>query len=221
MLPLYAILLSKPVMNLGGLVAGSSVDWETCRSVTQEQGSLAKGENYLLHSVSVIWSIKLYTTRNWKLYPQYRALVPNTTPTWTWLYVGVRNLDGKPIYWDSAVKTLVDPQGNALPITPKGKRVFWDPEEERFEDLNGVALTSDELLDPRITPTPETWIDTNLLLVGVLLPSYENLFYNKTTQQLQLNDGTVVAALEDGTPIHYDDDAGVRSEEHTSELQSH
>ena len=141
--------------------------------------------------------------------PQYRALVPNTTPTWTWLYVGVRNLDGKPIYWDSAVKTLVDPQGNALPITPKGKRVFWDPEEERFEDLNGVALTSDELLDPRITPTPETWIDTNLLLVGVLLPSYENLFYNKTTQQLQLNDGTVVAALEDGTPIHYDDDAGV------------
>lgn len=204
---LRSILLTNPLDKLGGLITNSEIPWGSFRTTREESspGTRVGGENIILHSASLVWSFDYFTARN---YITLNQPIPqtNTGPRPSWTYIGVRSADCKLMYWDELAGFIVSSQGYPILTTPKNKRVVWDLDQSRFEDLAGVALTSNELLDNQ-TP-PEPWIDTNLLIVGVLMPSHVNVFWNKTTHILQKCDGTPVTELPDGTPIEYDPDTG-------------
>jgi hypothetical protein len=197
---IWSILLRKPIFNLGGLIHTSTVHFASLRTAKWD-----KKENAVLHKAAILWNLELYTRNEGQLVYQN---LPNPNnpeeylPTWT--YIGVRNIDEMLCYWDSQVKKIVTSSGVPLLQTPKNIAVVWDPSDLRFETLTGTPLTTTQLEDPNTTPPNKPWIDTNLLIVGVL--TGRNLYYNKLFGYLQFFDGTVVTQLPDGTPIYYDPD---------------
>jgi hypothetical protein len=200
---LWDILLTNPITNLGGLVHSSKVNWGAFHSTAWSQK-----DNAVLHKATLLWNLDLYTVRNFKQFLRIDE-VPDVGPVSSWTFVGVRRKDETPIYWDDFQKTLVTVLGIPLTVTPKGQRVVWNLTLNRFEDPStGNPLTPIELEDNTFSPLG-TWIDTNLLIVGVMMPSRRNLYWNKTLLVLQLANGTLITELEDGTPITYDPVLGV------------
>jgi hypothetical protein len=204
---LRAILLTNPVGNLAGLVKNSTVNWGSFRTSTwnASPGSTKGGENLVFHQAALLWQIELYAPRNWREIPQ-RIALPNTSPTSSWLYVGVRTRDCFPIYWDTFSGFLVTLEGFPLRTTPQGLTVTYNPDTKQLTKLDGTPLTNAEKQDTTQTPA-KVWIDQNLLIVGVLAGN-QNLFFNQTTNQLQTCTGTIVTQLPDGTPVTYDPGTG-------------
>lgn len=199
---IWNILLTNPISNLGGLVSGSKVNWAGFHSTAWD-----KKDHAVIHKATLLWHLDLYTVRN---YQQFINVinVPNVGPQLTWEYVGVRRSDETPVYWDSNADRLTSVNGFPLLVTPKGKKVTWNPTTQQFVDpVTRVNLTSVELEDPTVTPLGP-WIDTDLLIVGVLMPSNRNLYWNKILMHFQLADGTIITTLDDGTPISYDPPTG-------------
>lgn len=195
---LRTILLTKPIADLGGLVKNSGVNWGSFRS-TDWTGQ--KGQNYVLHSAALLWQLEINVPRNWEMIPE-RSVWDNTSiPSWT--YVGVRAIDEVLVYWESNYKYLVSPLGFPILTTPKGERVVWDLTEKRFESPDGVAFTETQLQDPRRNPIGP-WILTNLIFTGVVSPLNKNVYFNTTTNKLQLFDGTIISTTSDGRPITWD-----------------
>lgn len=203
---LRAILLTKPLENLGGLVKNSNVNWLSYRTPNEMS---SQGKAIVFHRSALLWEIDFNAPRNVTSYP-VTAVVPNTTQAPSWHYVGVRSFEKDPVYWDDNAQVFTTMGGQALTRTPGGLPVAFDLDTNQFvsRDVPPVALTSTQLLDNRLSP-PAPWIDTTLRLVGVLLPSRSNLYWNTTLLQLQLVDGTVVTALEDGTLVFYDATQGL------------
>lgn len=202
-----AILLTKPVANLAGLVKNSTVNWGSFRTSTwnASPGSTKGGENLVFHQAALLWQIELNAPRNWHDFAQ-RIVLPNTSPTSTWLYVGVRTKDCMPIYWDTQALTLVTAEGYPLKVTPQGLEVSYNPETKQLIKPDGTALTAPQKQDTTQTP-PKVWIEQTLKLVAVMA-NQQNLFFNETTNQLQTCTGTPVTQLPDGTPIAYDPGTG-------------
>lgn len=204
---LRAILLTKPVANLAGLVKNSTVNWGSFRTSKWDAspGSTKGGENLVFHQAALLWQIELNAPRNWQEFAS-RILVPGMGPGSSWLYVGVRTRDCMPVYWDTESKFLVTLEGYPLKTTPQGLEVSYKPETKQLIKPDGTPLTTTQKQDTTQTP-PKVWIDQNLLIVGVLAGG-ANLFYNQTTNQLQKCDGTVVTTLPDGRPVAYDPTTG-------------
>lgn len=203
-----AILLTNPVGNLAGLVKNSTVNWGSFRTSTwnASPGSSKGGENLVFHQAALLWQLELYAPRNWHDFAT-RVVLPNTSPTSTWLYVGVRTKDCTPVYWDTLALSLVTAQGYPLKTTPQGLAVTYNPDTQQLIKTEGGApLTTAQKQDTTQTPA-RVWIDQNLLLVGVL-GTQQNLFFNPATNQLQTCDGTIITQLPDGTPISYDPATG-------------
>lgn len=199
------ILLTKPLENLGGLVQNSHVNYLSFRT----SNPLAdRGKAMVFHSAGVLWELYFNAPRNFKSYP-VAPLIPDPDYEKTWSFIGVRNRELDPVYWDSYHGFITVVGGHPLHFTPKGTPVVWDKATSQFKHTTtGVVLTSTELEDTRLNPV-KPWINTDLLIVGVMLPSRTNLYWHKTLNQLQLADGTVITELEDGTPISYDPVRGV------------
>jgi hypothetical protein len=195
-----ALLLTNPVDNLAGLVRNSTVNWISYRT-TKWDGSPGRntgGENFVFHTASILWQLYFNAPRNYRLYPAYGNTAPNLTPVSSWIYVGVRTKDCTPVYWDSKVGVLVTDKGFPIRTTPKGTEVVWSVTNQRFETRTSpaAALTDLELVDTSVTPNVN-WVDRTRKLVGVLMPSRENLFWKTDSEVFVTCSGQTITQLED------------------------
>lgn len=200
------ILLTNPIAVLGGLVAGSTINWGAFRSVSWDKGpgTSSKGENAVFHSATLLWQLEMFVPRDWKDFPQ--GLPPGSgdplVVPWlsSWQYVGLRTADCMPIYWDSLAGWLVTLDGWPVRATPLGLKVLWKPSTQHFVREDGVTnLTTPELHQPDSDPSAP-WIDTTLRYVGTL--NGHRLFWNTAALHFQLCDGTVITTI-DGVLITY------------------
>jgi hypothetical protein len=199
---LRAILLTMPLVNLGGLVQNSTVNWGAFRTVAWNvgPGTSPKGENAVFHSASLLWQLDLNAPRNWRDYPQGVAPAAGSPPgtAWlsSWVYVGTRHNDCAPIYWDTLANWLVGLDGFPIFTTPQGQRVIYKPATRQFlRQSDGVTpLTPLELEQPGANPATTPWIHTDWLLAGLYQTHY--LFYNTTAAHFQTCDGTVVTTID-------------------------
>ena len=195
-----AILLTIPVVNLGGLIRNSTVNWAALRTVDWSvgPGTSAKGENAIFHSATLLWQLDFNAPRNWRQYPQGIAPDPASPPgtAWlsSWVYVGTRSADCAPIFWDTLALWLVGLDGFPILTTPKGLQVVYDPLTRQFKrKAGGTVLTSTELEQPGSDPvTP--WIHTDWLLAGKFNDHW--LFWNTTAHHFQLCDGTIITTID-------------------------
>ncbi len=208
---LRGILLSSPIDDLGGWVKNSTVTHLVPLSADWNK---RKGENAVFHEVAVLWKLFSNAPRNYALEVSTRPPTEGGDPIRSWVYVGLRLWDGKPIYWDLDAFVLTTSAGFGLLTTPRNQRVVWNPAESVFEDLLGTDLTESELTDPRL-PTGTPWIATYLLLIGTIWSLDEppfNIYWNKNLLRIErwVSAGVmaVVTHLPDGTPITYDPETG-------------
>lgn len=201
---LHSILLTKPLQDLGGLIRNSTINWGSFRS-TKWDGQ--KGENYVLHSASLLWQMDYNVPRNWRLLPA-KITLPNIGVQPAWVYVGVRNIDKVLIFWDTVSGFLTTVSGFPVSVTPLGEPVKWDTLLGKFRSkTDNRLLTEPELIDPNYfipdvdPPTPGPWINTDLILVGVIMPTKEYIFYNRKTLRIEDINGNPIVTLPDGTPI--------------------
>lgn len=188
---LRTILLSDPVVRLGGLINNSTVNWTSFRTTAWNDapGKANGGDNVVFHQVSMLWQIYLNAPRNWRLYPKVGTGVGEDAGT-GWYYLGIRTTDCTPMYWDSSAGVVSTLQGMPISHTPSGIPVKWDPVTQQYQNRDtGAVLTQAQLNLPGVTPA-QPWIDGTLRLVGRLNGGY--LLWNEVTQKLQDCSGTVV-----------------------------
>jgi hypothetical protein len=201
------ILLTFPLRNLQGLVRSSTVNWISFRTTKWDGG--AGGKNAVFHEAVLLWQLHFNAPHQYRLYPARQEL-PNLGAVPTWTYLGVRSRDCVPMYWDDAAKVIVTINGEPIVTTPKGQKVVFDLENDRFETPEGVALSNTQLEDNSVTPAV-TWIDRTRLLVGALLPSYDHLLWDTVQLRFEKCDGTAVTHLTDCNNIELDWDPDTKT----------
>lgn len=204
---LRSILLTFPLRNLQGLVKSSQVNWISFRTTDWAGGQ--GGKNAVFHEAVLLWQLHFNAPYNYRTH-SVRNDVPNVGSVPTWTYLGVRTRDCVPMYWDDQAKVIVTILGEPVITTPKGLRVVFDLEDDRFERLDGTALTNDELIDNSVSPNV-TWIDRTRILAGTLLPDYEHLFWDTVQNRFEKCDGTPVTHLVDCDNIPISWDSGTKT----------
>lgn len=173
--------LSNELFNLGGLVRGSQVTWINHISTTWDQGG-----SLILHTAELMWQVYYNPLRSWKTDGVIREKD---------ILIGSLESNGHPVFFRPSVGAVLTGFGQVFLNTPTGQPLSW--RNWRVSEDDGIStlynpqtnqpLSQEALFGPGTT---KSFINLDLLPVGVLIIGDIPLYFNKITSQLLTYDGS-------------------------------
>ncbi len=184
--------LCSDLFNLNGMVKGSQVTWYNFPTTTWD-----KDGNSILHTAEIMWQVFFNPLREWKPDMMVRGRDP---------LIGAMQEDGAPVFYRPDHDVLMTGFGVIIHETPSGLPITWDPDRAVLINSTTQEPLSDAALeDPR---SKKPFIRLDLLPVGVLTTGDIPLYFNKTSSQLVLYDGTQLDKIP-GPDAKLDDDGNL------------